>query len=200
MAKTLYHMMAAPSAEHILSDALGAHPWTWPLNFMIGSGISGSVTTMQLISLPSGRVPLRYQEYPVQSATFFLNYCFGDTDVQESPDADWIVDTVLNQMFHPLNHFPIVRAHAQDPVIKFMANANNTPQWVFGRKTPFPRKGVGEEDYATGYRVDPRYSFQFNSNPPYQKNPLFSGWADYTGRWLTQTHQQGGVSPSIHLS
>ena len=205
MARTLYEMITAGSAEDLLTNALGAYPWTWPLQFTIGSGISGSVTTMQLINVPIGRVPFRHFEYPAQSpptTLYFWNYRFCDTDKQKYPDAEWIIDSTLGRMFHPVGHFPAVKAHdppVNDPVIKFLSNGNNTQQWVFGRNTPFPGKATGEEEYATGYKVEPRYKFIFNELP-YQVNPLFTNWYDYTQRWLIETHENGGVSPSISLS
>jgi len=199
-AKALYKMMTATDAEDLVDNAFGQYPWSWPLNFMVGSGNPGSATTLQLICLPTGRVPFRYNEYPAVGGIYFWYYydvMYKEIVYKNTPNADWILDSGV--MFHPLNHFPVLKAHAQVPVVKYIANCNTSPQWVFGRNTPFP--GINyptEENLATAYRVDPRYRIKFNGLD-YQVNPWFSDWGPYT-QWLIQTHQNGGVSPSITRS
>ena len=107
-----------------------------------------------------------------------------EIEVYETPSLKWTTlattinpgATVTTLMFHPLAHFPVVKAHDPpigDPFIKFLANCNNSPQWLFGRNTPFP---VVDPSEHLG-RIDPRYDMVLSGQVnPYQSNPLFDDW------------------------
>ena len=199
MPRTLYKMLTASTAKDI-ADVLVNEPLGIPLNYMIGSGKVGTID-QQLIYLPAGRVPYRKNEYvydppnPDWSRDYFGDILFY-IDLEEDPERRWI--DVGGRLFHDPGHFPRANAHIVTPEfgkIKYMANCNASPHWIFGRGTPFPVPHPGE--IVSGF-LEPRYEFKIGTSPVYQKNPIVADLSAY-GDYLTKPPPDG-FSPSITLS